>query len=167
MADAINAQTERHEAAKRANPPPRMGLGSASTPEHQALVTRYREVVRSWPVGSAERERLAACCPALPVPHVIEAAHEAVGASRVLDVYEWALRAYATSRLTKIDTVDASQALVAAFLGTGRFWQRILAAYNQAHPRTQTVAEWHPTPDPEGPPIDPDTYDNLLATIGR
>jgi hypothetical protein len=144
-----------------------MGVGTASTPEHQALLDLWGEIVASWPIGSPERERAGACKPALPMPQIIEAAYETVGERRVLVVFEWAMRAYATGRMTKIDTVDASQAIAAAFLGQGRFWQRILAAYNVAHPRQQTLAEWQPKPDPEGPPIDPETYDNLLQAIGR
>lgn len=168
LADAMNAQTERYESAKRASPPERMNPGSAITPEHRALLDRFDAVIASWPPGSPERDRAAACRPALPVPHVIESAIRAAGGmGRIVAVHEWAWRAYATGRLTKIGSVDASQALVSAFLGSGRFWQSILSAHNQGQPRQQTLHEWRPTPDPEGPPIDPETYDNLLQAIGR
>jgi hypothetical protein len=162
LAAAIDAQTERYESAKRATPPERLGTGTAATPEHQALLDRFGAVVRSWPPGSMERDRVAACRPALPVPHVIESAIAGAGSlGRVVDVCEWAWRAYATGHLTKIGTVDASQALAMAFLGAGRFWQSVLTAHNRAQPRQQRLGEWTPV-ETESTDIDPQAFDRML-----
>lgn len=162
LADAINAQTERAEAARRANPPPRMH--AQATSEHQTLRQRFREALDRLPPASPERARLAACGLATPMPEVLRAASEDLGGlERVADVLAWAWTEVAAGRVASFGRADATTALRDAFRGEGRYWRGILDAYSR-RPGEQRAIAWRP---PDLGDLEPATLDELVMPDWR
>jgi hypothetical protein len=166
MHDAISAQAERAAEAQRRFPLAPMGGGVPETRDHEAICERFGAVLARWPLGSPERQRLAAVRPPKPEPDVLRQACEDQGLDRVLDVLEWAWLAWASGRLVKVDTMDASRALVVAFRGQGRMWREILAAHGKAQPRQQRL-EWRPPAMGDVECASPDRLDALLEGFGQ
>ena len=144
LADAINAQTERAEQARRTHPPARMGEGSAATLETTALRERFLAVLERYPAGTPERTRLAACRLATPVPEVLRRTCEDMGGlERVADVLAWAWAEHAQGRLGALGRADPAVALRDAFRGEGRYWPGIVDAYTRRPGEQRTIA-WRP-----------------------